>query len=214
MVVFWRLCFVMIRRPPRSTLTNTLFPYTTLFRSWRNNLGLPAWGDLVPPPYRTPGEKLPLIIVQYHSDGFLRGGTGDEYPIFPLAARGCAVLSSENPPTIAHACPNLKTWDEINRASMKDWADRRSLLSSILTGVGQVVARGIADPSRIGITGLSDGASSARFALINSRVFSAAAISQSSLEPKTAMTYGGLAWADYNPTHGYPPATQDAPDRS
>src|SRR3546814_15587936 len=26
----------MIRRPPRSTRTNTLFPYTTLFRSWRN----------------------------------------------------------------------------------------------------------------------------------------------------------------------------------
>src|SRR3546814_7257399 len=25
----------MIRRPPRSTLTDTLFPYTTLFRSWR-----------------------------------------------------------------------------------------------------------------------------------------------------------------------------------
>src|SRR3546814_1135973 len=98
----------MIRRPPRSTRTDTLFPHTTLFRSaeidpetgtattiydpnpefaslrlgtverltWRNNLGLPAWGDLVLPPDRTPGEKLPLIIVQYHSDGFLRGGTG------------------------------------------------------------------------------------------------------------------------------------------
>src|SRR3546814_18695291 len=26
--------FLMIRRPPRSTLTDTLFPYTTLFRSW------------------------------------------------------------------------------------------------------------------------------------------------------------------------------------
>src|SRR3546814_17980106 len=25
--------FLMIRRPPRSTLTDTLFPYTTLFRS-------------------------------------------------------------------------------------------------------------------------------------------------------------------------------------
>src|SRR3546814_8205725 len=25
----------MIRRPPRSTLTDTLFPYTTLFRSWK-----------------------------------------------------------------------------------------------------------------------------------------------------------------------------------
>src|SRR3546814_2908301 len=27
--------FLMIRRPPRSTRTDTLFPYTTLFRSWR-----------------------------------------------------------------------------------------------------------------------------------------------------------------------------------
>src|SRR3546814_21004903 len=38
------LCFVfflMIRRPPRSTRTDTLFPYTTLFRS--PNLLLPAF---------------------------------------------------------------------------------------------------------------------------------------------------------------------------
>src|SRR3546814_20571536 len=36
--------FLMIRRPPRSTRTDTLFPYTTLFRScgglrWRQRLG-------------------------------------------------------------------------------------------------------------------------------------------------------------------------------
>src|SRR3546814_9809805 len=31
----WLICivFLMIRRPPRSTLTDTLFPYPTLFRS-------------------------------------------------------------------------------------------------------------------------------------------------------------------------------------
>src|SRR3546814_7790189 len=29
-------CFLMIRRPPRSTRTDTLFPYTTLFRSCRS----------------------------------------------------------------------------------------------------------------------------------------------------------------------------------
>src|SRR3546814_15064968 len=32
--------FLMIRRPPRSTRTDTLFPYTTLFRSGRNCLGI------------------------------------------------------------------------------------------------------------------------------------------------------------------------------
>src|SRR3546814_8985738 len=33
--------FVMIRRPPRSTRTDTLFPYTTLFRSLASD-GLPV----------------------------------------------------------------------------------------------------------------------------------------------------------------------------
>src|SRR3546814_2741241 len=32
-VVFMLFVFLMIRRPPRSTRTDTLFPYTTLFRS-------------------------------------------------------------------------------------------------------------------------------------------------------------------------------------
>src|SRR3546814_8897524 len=34
------LCFSMIRRPPRSTRTDTLFPYTTLFRSVRVPKGI------------------------------------------------------------------------------------------------------------------------------------------------------------------------------
>src|SRR3546814_1009693 len=29
----WSVCFLMLRRPPRSTRTDTLFPYTTLFRA-------------------------------------------------------------------------------------------------------------------------------------------------------------------------------------
>src|SRR3546814_13394121 len=33
MLLFSLFFFLMIRRPPRSTRTDTLFPYTTLFRS-------------------------------------------------------------------------------------------------------------------------------------------------------------------------------------
>src|SRR3546814_14019712 len=33
-IYFIRFFFLMIRRPPRSTRTDTLFPYTTLFRSY------------------------------------------------------------------------------------------------------------------------------------------------------------------------------------
>src|SRR3546814_7389885 len=35
--------FLMIRRPPRSTRTDTLFPYPTLFRSVRRTRGCGPW---------------------------------------------------------------------------------------------------------------------------------------------------------------------------
>src|SRR3546814_4110646 len=58
----------MIRRPPRSTRTDTLFPYTTLFRSPNGGrLALLVWGD--PSLYdsslriagRLPGVKVRVI---------------------------------------------------------------------------------------------------------------------------------------------------------
>src|SRR3546814_11042948 len=39
MLFFFFVFFLMRRRPPRSTRTDTLFPYTTLFRSFRVLLG-------------------------------------------------------------------------------------------------------------------------------------------------------------------------------
>src|SRR3546814_13539484 len=38
--------FLMIRRPPRSTRTDTLFPYTTLFRSWQSQIRKRDGGSL------------------------------------------------------------------------------------------------------------------------------------------------------------------------
>src|SRR3546814_1314576 len=39
----------MIRRPPRSTRTDTLFPYTTLFRSWLSAGLASGVGELADP---------------------------------------------------------------------------------------------------------------------------------------------------------------------
>src|SRR3546814_16680418 len=47
---FCVLFFLMIRRPPRSTRTDTLFPYTTLFRSAARAAGL-----------RRPGPHGPVV---------------------------------------------------------------------------------------------------------------------------------------------------------
>src|SRR3546814_16695359 len=43
---FWLFFFLMIRRPPRSTRTDTLFPYTTLFRSVHVGLDRGVQGEL------------------------------------------------------------------------------------------------------------------------------------------------------------------------
>jgi dipeptidyl aminopeptidase/acylaminoacyl peptidase len=176
----------------------------------RNDRGLEAWADLVLPPTWRKGMKLPMLLVQYNSRGFLRGGTGNEYSIFPLAAEGFAVLSFERPRAVASANPALRTDEELNAANEKGWAERRSVLSAMLAGVDAAIAAGAVDAKRVGITGLSDGATSVRFALINSKRFSAAAISSCCLEPKTVMTYGGIAWAEFNRAVGYPPATVEA----
>jgi len=175
-----------------------------------NTIGLPAWGDLVLPPGYRRGDKVPMLVVQYHSTGFLRGGTGDEYPIYALAARGMAVFSFQRPPFFAQSLPDLPSWDAFTAANGKDWAERRNLLSSLEAGVKSAIATGAIDPARIGISGLSDGSSTARFALINAPgLFHAAAISTCCVEMRTTMTYGGIAWADALRAQGYPPATAE-----
>lgn len=177
---------------------------------WRNARGFDAYGDLVLPPGIKHARSLPLIIVQYRSVGFLRGGTGDEYPIHLFAQAGFAVLSIEQPNFVAATNPNLITATEINAFNLKDWAERRSLLSSLEAGIDKVLELGIADPERIGLTGLSDGATTARFALLNTSRFAAASISSCCVDPDAVLTLSGPAYAAVARQIGYPPLT--APD--
>src|SRR5258706_6707493 len=59
---------------------------------FRNAYGVECFADLVLPPTIKAGEKVSMVVVQYYSEGFLRGGTGDEVPIQAMAARRFAVL--------------------------------------------------------------------------------------------------------------------------
>src|SRR3546814_7012258 len=75
------LCFffLMIRRPPRSTRTDTLFPYTTLFRSTATDMDarfaalsdwtrerFPAFGE---PTFRWSGQVLePMDFMPFRSE--------------------------------------------------------------------------------------------------------------------------------------------------
>src|SRR3546814_9742208 len=62
----------MFRRPPRSTRTDTLFPYTTLFRSGRYGVGEPTFAEL--PPVDTWLEREIFVGDTCHIDVIDRHG--------------------------------------------------------------------------------------------------------------------------------------------
>lgn len=203
----------IVRIDPEDGARRTVFDPNPDFRSirlgevrrlnLRNDHGLAFWADLVlPAGYR--GGRIPMVVVQYFSDGFLRGGTGDEYPVHAFAARGIAVLSINRPKFVSMLDPSARMGTEQNAVNWRGWAERKNLQSAIEVAVAEAVRIGVADPERLGITGLSDGASSAVYALINSRLFSAAAISSASYEPYTNMMLGGPRYADFGKAMGLP----------
>lgn len=169
---------------------------------WRNDKGLEVFGDLVLPLNYRRGTKYPLIIVQYESRGFLRGGTGDEYPIQAFAADGYAVLSFNRPRDIG-ILKRGRSAMEVNRLDLADFADRKSVQSALQNGISLLVHRGIVDPQRIGITGVSDGASTAQYALLNSDLFKAAALSSCCWDWSLSIEVGPGAMSTFSKT-GYP----------
>lgn len=174
---------------------------------WRSPSGAETFGDLVLPPGYVPGKKLPLIIVQYLSTGLLRGGIGDEYPIQLFAAAGYAVLSFDAPPSLGEWDGSKRDLDAAVVESMKGWRSRRATFSALETGIDLLVARGLVDRTRIGITGVSDGSTTAQFGLIHRPdLFAAASVSACCSEPNYYMIYGGIGLADSQTTLGFPPA--------
>lgn len=179
---------------------------------WKNELGYEAWADLVLPPGAPPPAGWPMVIVQYRSDGFLRGGTGDEYPIFPLAARGIAVFSYQRPDLFATHRSPADDIPAVVAAIHRNWSDRRSTHDSLMKGLDLALSQGGLDPARIGITGLSDGSTTARFALINQSRFVAVSLGSCCLEPFSMMALGGLAQAEWFRQMGFPDASRPDPE--
>jgi dipeptidyl aminopeptidase/acylaminoacyl peptidase len=142
------------------------------------------------------------VVVQYQSRGFLRGGTGDEYPIHALAARGFAVLSVQRPRFFGAG--RARDFEELMRMHTKDFGERRRVLRSLETGLAKAVAAGWVDPARIGISGLSDGAATVQFALVNTNLFRAAALSSCCDEPSTSIFAAGMDYANLLIASGFP----------
>lgn len=188
---------------------NPEFSHLQLGRAERlhlvNAVGRPSIADLVLPVGYRRGTRYPLIVVQYDTRGFLRGGTGDDYPIQAFANRGYAVLSVSRPrmPALRSDSADVVA---LERSNLAQFDHLRSASSSIEAGVRLAVERGIADPERIGLTGMSDGATIAAFALLHSDRFAAAAMSQCCFDETFPARVGPRAARYFNST-GYPRIT-------
>src|SRR3546814_10317046 len=91
----------MIRRPPRSTRTDTLFPYTTLFRSsWTVGLDYKANDDLLLYIVSRRGYRGANVNTPRFETPFTTGGTGCTNP--------------------GGVCPDLRPYQTTNEERLTD----------------------------------------------------------------------------------------------
>lgn len=141
----------------------TLSPATKL--EWTNKYSQKGYAYLVKPVDYDPRKRYPLIVTTYRTGGFLRGATGDEYPIQVFAANGFVVLDFDGPAQYADA--DFKT-------NMLRWYSPLASFEQVFQMLDEM---GLVDPTRRGLSGLSYGADITEFAISHSDLFRAAATS-------------------------------------
>ena len=129
--------------------------------------GRSATGTLLYPPGPLPA-KAPLFVTYYYCPGYLRGGTGDPYPLAPLVDAGFVV-----------AC--------LNSVPMNEWRDGADVNRNGLAGVSALVrllvGRGWIDPARVGMGGFSMGSEATMWVARYSKLLAAAAVASPQYEP-------------------------------
>ena len=175
-------------------------------------LGEDAYGNLAhahlvyPKGYRE-GQRYPLVVVQYRSRGFLRGGMGDEHPIHVLAQSGLAVLSFDKPNDEKNRSKTDNSLDLRINAFRYEMVDRGPV-TAIERMVCTLSERGLVDPSLVGISGVSAGAMAVDTALL-SRNYAAASAALSMTAPPnfTISSLSGLGKV-MNGTYGGTPFSE------
>lgn len=147
----------------------------------RDRSGHESFAHLVYPAGFRENTKYPLAIVQYRSNGFLIGGTGDEYPVHVLAQHGFFVLSVDRPEH--RALEARLPSEEVLRRTELDYTEQTSKQAALEILIDRLSARGLVDTKRIGITGLSDGAETVFWGLTYSKRFACAAVSSPPVDP-------------------------------
>lgn len=179
-------------------------------QNWKNASGVPFYGDLVYPADFVPGRRYPMVIVQYRTRGFLRGGVGDEMPVQAFAGRGYFVLVLDIGDE-ASIVGTKKSYLDQQSASYRDHFIVKEILSAAETITQSLIDRGLVEPRKVGISGLSAGARIVQFAAINSPMFSAGSMGSCCEEPDQDAFLGPAIAENYR-KHGFPRLADQAPE--
>ncbi|WP_168199003.1 Atxe2 family lasso peptide isopeptidase [Luteimonas granuli] len=113
------------------------------------------------------GGPAPLFVTYYSCTGFLRGGTGDEWPLASLAANGISALCITDPPGYI--------LDPVERYGRG--------VSAVRAAVDLLASEGKVDRSKVGMGGFSFGSEVTYQTLMRSDLLAAASVASTSIEP-------------------------------
>ena len=127
--------------------------------AWKSFDGMEIWGLLLTPPGYAPGRRVPMLTYVHGGPG---GGVTyglfpqfmqtvpqvDYYPVEVLASAGFAILFPMPRGGAGYG-------EAGQRAVINDWGGGD--YKDIMTGVDDMIARGVADPDRLGVMGASYG---------------------------------------------------------
>jgi dipeptidyl aminopeptidase/acylaminoacyl peptidase len=168
---------------------------------WRSFDGMEIWGLLLMPPNGTAGKKLPLLVYCHGgpNGGVTFGlfpqfmqtvGQVDPYGTEAMASAGYAVLFPMPRGGGGYG-------EKGQRMIVNSWGEGD--YKDILAGVDDLIAKGIADPDRLGIMGASYGGYMTNWAVTQTNRFKAAssAASLSDLADQYFLSDGGEVMAEY-----------------
>jgi dipeptidyl aminopeptidase/acylaminoacyl peptidase len=135
------------------------------FLRWKDAKGREFTGQLFFGKADAAGPR-PLFVTYYACPGFLRGGTGDEWPLASLAADGIATLCINAAPYV---------FDPVARYDTG--------LEAVRSAVALLAGEGIVDPAKVGMGGLSFGSEVTQWVATESDLLAAASEAAPSITP-------------------------------
>jgi dipeptidyl aminopeptidase/acylaminoacyl peptidase len=142
---------------------------------WLDANGNEAMGHFVYPANYEKGKRYPLVVVSYGFWGYMKT-VGDEHAVFAMPQQGLAVLFYSIP--FSNQTRKLSNLRDITVAS---WSTSRA--EPLNWALDELDRRGLIDTSRVGISGISNGATMVDEAIVNTTRFAAATAGYSNSHP-------------------------------